>query len=51
MKKMILFAVFVVTVVVTICYYDDPKYYNKMFKKAWKKNMKKCECICELFNC
>ncbi len=50
MKKLILLVVLILTVLGAICYYDDPKYYHKTFKKMAKKNMKKCDYICDLFN-
>ncbi len=50
MKKLVMYLVFAVVLVMTMLYYDDPKYYNKLYKKTAKKNMKKFDCISDLLN-
>ena len=44
MNQMILLVVFIVALIATVMYYDDPRYYQKQFHRQMKKYRKQMGC-------
>ncbi|CUM93320.1 MULTISPECIES: hypothetical protein [Turicibacter] len=44
MKKILVLVMFLMALVATLMYYEDPRYYQKQFKKQSRKYRKQMDC-------